>query len=199
MAFGKVTTEDTGSTGFVKSNGVHKVELIRVGLSKRNNGSKALVLTIKNPASEYADTLYDFGDTNYAATYVKADGSMAKMAPRYVDSLAAIVGAEDDSTSIISVDGKNGPVDVEVFTDLTNTGIQIQVAVQMQYSEYYKELKPTVTAVFNEDGFSATEINKGSTEAKQILLYSNIENKGGPAEVKPGVTVTAAQEAADVF
>jgi hypothetical protein len=80
MAFEKVTEEETGNTGFVKSNGIHKVELIRVGLSTRSNGSKGLTLTVKNPASEFADTLYDFGDTNYAATYVKADGTKTKMA-----------------------------------------------------------------------------------------------------------------------
>ncbi len=135
--FGKVTEEETGSTGFVKSNGVHTVELVRVGLSTRNNGSKGLTLTVKNPASEFADALYDFGDTNYAATYFKADGSKTKMAPRFVDSIAGIVGAEDDSTSMVTIDSKNGSMQVEVFTELSNTNMNIKVAVQMQYSEYY--------------------------------------------------------------
>jgi len=199
MAFEKVTTEDTGSTGFVKSNGVHKVELIRVGLSTRSNGSKGLTLTVKNPASEFADTLYDFGDTNYAATYTKADGTKAKMAPKYVNSLASIVGAEDDSTSMITIDGKNGDIQVEVFNELTDTGVIINVAVQMQYSEYYKELKPTVVAVFNEDGFSATEINKGATEAKQIELYQNIQDKSPKGTEPAKLSESAKAEAEDIF
>ena len=198
MAFENVTDEDNGSTGFVKSNGVHKVELIRVGLSTRNNGSKGLIVTVKNPASEYADTLYSFGDTNYAATYSKDDGSLAKMCPRYVNSLATFVGATDDSTSIIKIDAKDGEVDAEVFTELTNTGVIVNVAVQMQYNEYYKEMKPTVVAVFNEDGFSATELNNKASEPKQILLYSNIQDKGGKAS-EGTAGPTAEQTAEDVF
>ena len=199
MAFDKVTTEDNGSTGFVKSNGVHKVELIRVGLNTRKNGSKGLSLTVKNPASEFADTLYDFGDTNYAATYTKADGSKAKMAPKYVNSLAAIVGATDDSTSMIFIDTKDGSKEVETFTDLNGTGVIIQVAVQMQYSEYYKEMKPTVVAVFNEDGLSATEINNGTTDGKQILLYRNIVDKGNAPTAPAQPTADEVAEANDIF
>ena len=199
MAFGKITEEEQGNTGFVKSNGVHTVELIRVGLSKRVNGSKGLVLTVKSEGSEFADTLYSFGDTNYAATYTKADGTKAKMCPRYVDSLAGIVGAEDDSTSFVSIPGKNGNTDVEVFTELTGTGVTIKVAVQMQYNEYYKEMKPTVVAVFDVDGFSVTELNKNATEPKQISLYDNVVDKGGKTETASATTKTAEEEADENF
>ena len=199
MAFNTVTEEDVTTSGFVKSNGVHDVELIRVGLTTRNNGSKGLTLAVKGPNSEYADVLYSFGDTNYAATYTKQDGTRAKMAPGYVDSLAAIVGAEDDGTSMVTIDGKNGDVQVEVFTELTGTGVMVKVAVQMQYNDYYKEMKPTVIAVFNEDGFSATELGKGATEAKQILLHANIVDKGGKASEATTAGPTATQEADDVF
>ncbi len=198
MAFGKVTEEETGSTGFVKSNGVHLVELVRVGLTKRNNGSKGLTVAVQGEGSEFADLFYSFGDTNYAATYTKADGSKAKMAPRFVDSLAAIVGAEDDGTSMVTIDGKDGKVEVEVFTELSGTGEKVNVAVQMQYNEYYKEMKPTIVAVFNEDRLSATEIGKGITEPKQINLYNDIQDKGVKSTATE-VSASAAQEAEDAF
>jgi len=202
MAFGKVTEEDNGTqSGFVKSNGVHLVELVRVGLTTRANGSKGLVLTVKNPDSEFADTLYSFGDTNYAATYSKADGSLAKMCPRYVNSLAAIVGAEDDATEIQTIDGKDGPVEVEVFRELSNTGTMVNVAVQMQYNTYYKEMKPTVVAVFNEECLSATELGKGITEPKQIHLFDDIQDKlpAGAAAKPAEVSVSSKEEAEDIF
>ena len=199
MAFNTVTEEDVTTGGFVKSNGVHDVELIRVGLTTRNNGSKGLTLAVKGPNSEYADVLYSFGDTNYAATYTKQDGTRAKMAPRYVDSLAAIVGATDDGTSIVSIEGKDGPVDVEVFTELSGLGVMIKLAVQMQYNDYYKEMKPTVVAVFNEDGFSATELTKKATEANQIKLYEHITDKGGRPATPATASATDIQDANDIF
>lgn len=199
MAFGKVTEEEKSSGGFVKSNGVHDVELLRVGLTTRKNGSKGLSLAVKSKSSEFADMLYDFGDTNYAATYSKPDGTRPKMAPRYVDSLATILGAEDDSTSMMTVEVKDGTKEVEVFTELSGTGTSVKIAVQMQYNNYYKEMKPTVVAVFDVDGFSATELNKNAPEAKQIKLFENIVDKGAPASTSTEPSKTAQQEADDAF
>jgi hypothetical protein len=100
---------------------------------------------------------------------------------------------------MVSIDTKDGRKEVEVFTELSDTGVMINLAVQMQYNEYYKEMKPTVIAVFNEDGFSATELGKGATEPKQINLYKNIEDKGGKASEATTSGPTAEQEATDVF
>ena len=197
MAFGKAVE----SAGFVKvkSNGIHTVTLVRVGSQTRNNGSKALSMTV-NGGGEYDDLFYDFLNTNYAASYVKADGGEGQVLKQIVNPLATIVGVEDDTVEPQSVETKNGAKMVDTFVALSGTGTKIKIAVQMQYNDYYKEMKPVITAVFNEDGFSATELDTNASEPKRIKLYENIEDRGGdnkPASAPAGKT--AEEEANDAF
>lgn len=176
MAFGKA--EESAGFTKVKSTGIHDVTLVRVGSNTRANKSKALSVTV-NGGGEYDDLFYDFMDTNYAASWIKADGKPGAVQGRIINPLAIIVGTEDDTIEAQEVQVKDGTAMVDTFIGLSGTKTKIKIAVQMQYNDYYKEMKPTIVAVFNEEGLSATEISKGITEPKQIKLYENLADKGG--------------------
>ena len=192
-------SEEVNSGGFVKSSGVHTVELIRVGSQDRKAPSKAKALSITVQGdSEYTDTLYNFNGVDIAPHYIKSNGEPSKLVARFIAPLATIVGTTDSSVEPQPVETKDGMKDMDTFVGLSGTGTIIRIAVQMQWDNYNKKMAPVVKAVFNEDGFSATEIKAGATEAKQIKLYENLQDGKAP-EAVAGTTVDLEAEANDIF
>ena len=194
--------ESNGTTGFVKSTGVHTVTLVRVGSQDRKlpSKAKALSITVQGTESEYADTIYDMLSKDMAPHYIKSDGTQAKLVGRILAPLCKIVGTDDTTVAPQPVEVKGGFKDMDTFIGLSGTGTIIKVAIQMQWDDYNKKMAPVLLAVFNEDGLSATELSKGITEPKQIDLYANLTDKVKEGTVaSTGVSVSAIEEASDIF
>ena len=191
--------EDSGSTGFVKSSGVDTVKLIRVGSQDRKAPSKAKALSITvDGGGKFNDTLYDFMAEELAPHYIKGDGTSGQLATRILGPLFTIVGTKDQTVKPRPVEGNNEFSDIDTFIALSGTNTTIKIAVQMQYSEFSRKMKPILLAVFNENGLSATELEKGITEPKQIKLYDNLQDKPTDKSIAE-VSASAIQDAEDIF